>query len=82
MTRPQSGLFLNVRAAVFPVPQGYQPSCFGPEEGDSPRSRRLPWLLAFPHSPGVEMAGGFSVPLGLVAQEGSELTLCHSAACT
>lgn len=28
------------------------------------------------------MAGGFSVPLGLVAQEGSELTLCHSAACT
>lgn len=60
--------------------RGNQPSCFGPKEGDSPHSWCLLLLLAFPRSPGVETAGGFLVPLGLVAQEGSALTLCHSAA--
>lgn len=60
-------------------PRGTSPPASGLRR-ESPHSRRLLWLLAFPRSPGVETAGGFSVPLGLVTQEGSKLTLCHLAA--
>ena len=53
MTRPQSRLFLNVRAAVSRTPMVPAlllpgPELPGPEEGDTPHSGVLRWLLAFP----------------------------------
>ena len=78
MTRPVRAVS-ECEGGGFSCPRGTSPPASGPRR-ESPHSLRLLWLLAFPRSPRVEKAGGFSVPLGLVAQEGSELTLCHSAA--
>lgn len=67
MTRPPR-LVLNVlRGTALPLP--------GPE-ADNQNSR--PVLSAgFSQEPRAKTASGFSVPLGLVAQEGSELMRCH-----
>lgn len=51
------------------------PELPGPE-ADNQNSR--PVLSAgFSQEPRAKTASGFSVPLGLVAQEGSELMRCH-----
>ncbi|KAJ8782626.1 hypothetical protein J1605_000605 [Eschrichtius robustus] len=53
----------------------------GPEEGDTPHSGLLRWLLAFPKQPRDGDSRWLLSPSGpRVAQEGSELTLCHLVA--